>query len=141
MTSAALSANGITGSHMSTLAKRYCDCAVLRTTFALAADSTIVYCSPNRPRNHTLFMCLTAINVCKLDLMKLKGGDRLGCWVRSSASLCDCLFEGCVLHKHVAKEGGSSYGGYKNGRLEKYLACWLFASDALSHHLPHCPLI
>jgi len=30
-----------------------------------------------------------------------------------NASLCDCLFEGCVLHEHVAKEGRSSYGGYK----------------------------
>jgi len=29
----------------------------------------------------------------------------------------------------------------KKGRLEKYLACWLFASDALSHYILHCPLI
>ena len=58
-----------------------------------------------------MFVCLTAINVCKLDIIKLKGGDRLGCWVPSNASLYDGLFEGCVLHEHVAKDGGSSYGG------------------------------
>lgn len=104
---AAISANGITGSHMSRLAKRCCDCTVLRTAITLAVDSTIAYCSPNRPSNHILFIFLTAINVCKLDLIKLKGGDRLGYWVPSSASLCDRLFEGCVLHKHVMKEGGS----------------------------------
>jgi len=94
-------------SHMSRLAKRCCDCAVLRTAFTLAVDSTIAHCSPNRPRNHVLFICLTAINVCRLDFINLKGGDRLGCWVPSNASLCDRLFEGCVLHEHVAKEGGN----------------------------------
>ena len=101
---------------MSRLAKRCCDCAVLRTAFTLAVDSTIMYCSPNRPRNHILLICHTAINVCKLDLIKLKGGDRFGCWVPSDASLCDCLFEGRVLHEHVAKEGGSIW------RIEKWKA-------------------
>lgn len=113
---AAISANGITSSHMSRLAKRGCDCAVLRTAFTLAVDSTIAYYSHDRPRNHILFICLTAINVCKLDLIKLKGSDRLGCWVPSNASLCYRLFEGCVLQEHVAKEGGSIW------RIEKWKA-------------------